>query len=124
MIPSLYPLMPHPLTSSMSTLLLCISSMRNPTKVAMTLELIPPFSLTQNCRRRPGQNLPRLNLLPVRNDSPTAHTATIVVVMDTLLIIALHQSKRVTRPILPPRTMMPLLYTQILLTDTHIHTFL
>jgi len=32
--------------------------------------------------------------------------------------------KRVTRPISPPRTMMPLLYTQILLTDTHIHTFL
>jgi len=60
----------------------------------------------------------------VRNDPLAAHAATIVVVMDTLLVIALHQSKRETRPIPSPRAMMSLLYTQILLTNTNTHTFL
>ena len=51
----------------------------------------------------------RLNPLPVRNNPPIVHTATIVVVEAILLWIGPHQSKRVTRPTLLIRMMIPLL---------------
>src|ERR1700676_3165161 len=92
MILSLYPLMLPPLTSSMSTLSLYVSSMRNLVNIIMTLEPTLPFSVARSCQRRLGQSLPRR--------------------------IAHHQSKRVIRLILLSRTMILFLNLPIQLTNT------
>jgi hypothetical protein len=89
--------------------------MRNLTShVFMTLQLFPAHSW----EGRLGQSIPRLNPLPVRNNPPTAHAATIAVVMVTLLVIAHHQSKRVKMPILLLRMMIHLLNLPMPVTNT------
>src|ERR1700676_5323919 len=118
MILSLYPLMLPPLTSSMLTLSLYVSSMRNLVNIVMTLEPTLPFSVARSCQRRLVQSLPKLNPLPARNDPPVVHAVTTVVVVVTFLGIAHHQSKRVIRLILRPRTMILFLNLPIQLTDT------
>src|ERR1700720_3951339 len=118
MTPLSYPLMPPLLINSMLTPSLHDSSMRNFANHVVTLDLTSHFSLDQSCQRRLGRSPLRLNPSLVRNGPPVVHVATTVADVATLLVIARHQSKRVTRPILPPRKMIHLLNFPMVLTNT------
>src|SRR5882762_4594198 len=115
MIPLLYLLTPLPLINLVLIPSSHVSLMRNLAScVFMTLQLFPAHSWG----RRLGRSIPRLNPLPVRNNPPAVHVATIAVVAVTLLMIAHHQSKRVEMPILPLRMMIHLLNLPMPVTNT------